>query len=251
MVDGDKPKDKGIDGGSSDVKLNIYDPLYLHPHDIGSQLITFKLEGTENYKVWSAAVELALHTRNKIGFINGKCVRDVNKGPLQDQWDKCNVVVLSWLLGCVSQNLYKGQVFSKNSKDVWDELKETYNKQDGSPLPDVKSAFATLARDESHRNSHSSSKTTKAGPTAFADRPSNNNNWNPTRTVCNHCNMSGHTIERCFELVGYPTGFKRNNNGQTSSNNADHNNNIDHNKSAPHTLTSDQNQRSLLSDTGS
>ncbi|GKD47041.1 hypothetical protein Tco_1271686, partial [Tanacetum coccineum] len=64
--------------------------------------------------------------------------------------------------------------------------------------------------------------------------------------VCKHCNMSGHTIERCFELVGYPPGFKRNNNGQTSSKYADHN------KSAPHTLTSDQYQRliSLLSNTG-
>ncbi|GKG48731.1 hypothetical protein Tco_0512878, partial [Tanacetum coccineum] len=54
---------------------------------------------TDNYKV---AVQLALHTRNKSGFINGKCVRDTEIGPLQEQWDICNAVVLSWLLGCVS-----------------------------------------------------------------------------------------------------------------------------------------------------
>ncbi|GKD47042.1 ribonuclease H-like domain-containing protein [Tanacetum coccineum] len=180
MVDGDKPKDKGIDGGSSDVKLNIYDPLYLYPQDIGSQLITFKLEGTENYKVWSAAVELALHTRNKIGFINGKCVRDVNKGPLQDQWDKCNVVVLSWLLGSVSQDVCDAALKIKDHGQLLSSVRSLILTTE--PLPDVKSAFATLSRDESHRNSHSSSKTTKAEPTAFAARPSNNNNWNPTRT---------------------------------------------------------------------
>ncbi|GKA51863.1 ribonuclease H-like domain-containing protein, partial [Tanacetum coccineum] len=102
--------------------------------DIGSQLITFKLEGTENYKVWSAVVQLALHTRNKLGFINGKCVRPEGDALLQNQWDRCNSVVLSWLLGCISEDLYKGQVFSKNSKIVWDELEETYNKQDGSVI---------------------------------------------------------------------------------------------------------------------
>ncbi|GJX62715.1 ribonuclease H-like domain-containing protein [Tanacetum coccineum] len=44
-------KNKGVEGGSSELKVDIYDPLYLHSQDIGFQLITFKLEGTENYKV--------------------------------------------------------------------------------------------------------------------------------------------------------------------------------------------------------
>ncbi|GJT33007.1 hypothetical protein Tco_0923426 [Tanacetum coccineum] len=99
------------------------------------------------------------------------------------------------------------------------------------PLHDLRSAFATLSRDESHRNSGSSSKSVKTGPTAFVSRPSNGNKRNTNKTsnndnnnfgsnrrfgkmsnlVCKHCNMTGHTIERCFELVGYPPGFKRNN----------------------------------------
>ncbi|GKB87193.1 ribonuclease H-like domain-containing protein [Tanacetum coccineum] len=286
MVDGLDPKNKGKEGGgSSELKLDIYDPLYLHPQDIGSQLITFKLEG------------------------------------------------------CVSPDLYKGQVFCKNSKNVWDELKETYDKQDGSVIynqhnkiytltqsgmslseyyhecnslwrqfdslvdlpactckgseklkahskllrlmqflmgldvvygsvrsmilttdhiPDVKSAFSTLSRDESHRNSNMTSKTSKYGPAAFVAK-SRGNNWVPNRSnnntgnnnwtsnrntsntgvsnnnnnnkrfgrvsnlVCKHCNMTGHTIDSC-----------------------------DHNKSTSPTLTNDQYQRliALLSDSG-
>ncbi|GJY86631.1 hypothetical protein Tco_0500657 [Tanacetum coccineum] len=133
---------------------------------------------------------LALHTRNKSEFITGACVRNPNNVQLQDQWDRCNVVVLSWLLGCVSYDLYKGQVFSKIDKDVWDELEETYNKQDRlmqflmglddvfssvrsligttDPIHDVKSAFATLSRDESHKNSHVASKSVNARPSGFA-----------------------------------------------------------------------------------
>ncbi|GJS69380.1 ribonuclease H-like domain-containing protein [Tanacetum coccineum] len=49
---------------------------------------------------------------------------------MQEQWDRCNYVVLNWTFGCVSQDVFLGQVFSKNAKTIWDELEETYSKQD-------------------------------------------------------------------------------------------------------------------------
>ncbi|GJV09642.1 hypothetical protein Tco_1351183 [Tanacetum coccineum] len=53
---------------------------------------------------------------------------------MQEQWDRCNSVVLNWIIGCVSQDVFLGQVFSKNAKTVWDELEETYSKQDASVI---------------------------------------------------------------------------------------------------------------------
>ncbi|GJV76821.1 putative RNA-directed DNA polymerase, partial [Tanacetum coccineum] len=262
MVEGEKPpKDKGQASSSEEDKIDQYDPLFLHSNDTsGVPLINFKLEGTENYKVWKAALTIAIHTKNKLGFINGKLVRPSEEGFMQEQWDRCNSVVLNWILGCVSQDVFMGQVFSKNAKVVWDELEETYSKLDGSvifnmhykipslsqsgsslseyyhkfnalwrqydslvnlpdcvcensnklkehnqliklmqflmgldevyapirsiiltsdPLPDVRGAFATLSRDESHRGSQSSS-TSKTGNSAFVARPNtrNTSNWN-------------------------------------------------------------------------
>ncbi|GKA25424.1 hypothetical protein Tco_0711533 [Tanacetum coccineum] len=52
------------------------------------------------------------------------------------------------------------------------------------PLLDVKSAFATLYWDESHRNSNMASKTAKFGPAAFVARPSSSNNWNANLGAC-------------------------------------------------------------------
>ncbi|GJW91291.1 polyadenylate-binding protein 2-like protein [Tanacetum coccineum] len=117
------------------------------------------------------------------------------------------------------EDVFMGQVFSKNAKVVWDELEETYSKQDAS--------------DESHRSnqSYNVSKTSN-GNTAFMARTNlRNNNWsgssnqprklNRPNLVCTHCNMNGHTADRCFELVGYPPNFKRNtstNRGSTSNN---------------------------------
>ncbi|GJV29008.1 hypothetical protein Tco_1385456 [Tanacetum coccineum] len=90
-------------------------------------------------------------------------------------------------------------------------------------IPDVKGTFATLSRDESYRStqSHNVSKSDN-GNTAFGTRTNNrNNNWsgfnnqprrlNRPNLVCTHYNMNGHTVDRCFELVGYPPNFKKNN----------------------------------------
>ncbi|GKE78697.1 putative transcription factor interactor and regulator CCHC(Zn) family protein [Tanacetum coccineum] len=74
---------------------------------------------------------LALSTKKKTGFINGKCKKPTDKS-LPNQWDLCNSVVLSWILGSISQDLYLGQCFSTSPKEVWDELKETDDKVNGS-----------------------------------------------------------------------------------------------------------------------
>ena len=53
--------------------------------------------------------------------------------------------------------------------------------------------------------------------------------------------MTGHTIDRCFELVGYPPGFdKKGNINQNNANNVSGvDNKSDHSKGTTHTLTSD------------
>nr|GEU69307.1 ribonuclease H-like domain-containing protein [Tanacetum cinerariifolium] len=103
------------------------------------------------------------------------------------------------------------------------------------PLPDVKDAFAVVFREESHRGLAHGKITAKTNPAAFVAKTNNgNNNFNNNirvnsnnirvnsnnnsnrgpnpNPVCKHCGLIGHTIERCYELNGYPAGFKRNTN---------------------------------------
>ncbi|GKA68895.1 ribonuclease H-like domain-containing protein [Tanacetum coccineum] len=151
------------------------------------------------------------------------------------------------------------------------------------PLPLVKVAFAVVSGEESHR------KVTSVGankPTATAfvaktfdnKRRFNNNNKrgsgsntnsnyrgpNPN-LKCTNCNKIGHTVDRCFELVGYPAGYvKKNFNANTrrvSSNNASasadvHSNNVSSNNATTSnshvSLSNEQLARlmSLLNDNG-
>nr|GEX28708.1 ribonuclease H-like domain-containing protein [Tanacetum cinerariifolium] len=252
-------------------------------------------------------------------FITGTYVRTnyLASALLLEQWDRCNDMVLNWILGSLSQEVYLGHVFSNNAASVWNELKDTYDRIDGSivfnllqktnsfkqgglpvfeyyhklnslwreyeiltklpdctysarlevanydkmlklmqflmglddiyqpirssiltreVLPEAKDAFLIISREESYRGIPSSSgtvKTEKAQASAFVSKQSDmnrsrNNNWssngnNVNRGVyvnllCKNCGFKGHTNDRCFELIGYPPGFKRNPNLKPNTN---------------------------------
>ncbi|KAJ0820677.1 putative retrotransposon Copia-like protein [Helianthus annuus] len=281
-------------------KLDVGDPLYLHPSDSSAlTIVSVKLKGSENYSVWSTSMKLALEAKNKFGFVNGKCERSTEDQVLAGQWDRCNSVVLAWLLNSVSEELFLGQVFSTLASEVWEDLKETYDKIDGSVVydlykkincisqngstvadyynrlttmwkqfnamlklptcsckaakdyndfsmliklmkflmglddvyqpvrtnlltrevfPSVKVAFSVVSREESHRMSSSGSKgqnvsfASKSNQSFESKRKAPNQRGPNPSLKCTHCNMIGHTVDRYFELIGYPPNFKRRSN---------------------------------------
>nr|GEY23950.1 putative Gag-polypeptide of LTR copia-type [Tanacetum cinerariifolium] len=86
------------------------------------------------------------------------------------------------------------------------------------PLPSVKYAFAIISGEESHRGVVSNSTPSKPHATAFASKGFDNKKTssgpNPN-LKCTNCLKTGHTVERCFKLVGYPPNYKKPN-GQAS-----------------------------------
>lgn len=49
--------DSGVDDEVLISKLDISNPLYLHPSDLSNlSIVSIKLNGTENYSVWSNAM---------------------------------------------------------------------------------------------------------------------------------------------------------------------------------------------------
>nr|GEY08843.1 putative Gag-polypeptide of LTR copia-type [Tanacetum cinerariifolium] len=118
--------------------LDAGNPLFLQNNDHSNVLlIGFKLTSTENYKMWSTAMKIALTGKNKFGFVNGTCVKPVTSHVLAQQWKRCNAIVLGWILSSFSPELYLGQVYSQIASKVWDGLEETYDKRDGSVIFNV------------------------------------------------------------------------------------------------------------------
>ncbi|GJS38540.1 ribonuclease H-like domain-containing protein [Tanacetum coccineum] len=249
-----------VAGHSSDLNLSFGDPIYLHPHDTsGSPIVTIKLTRTKNYKMWSIAKTFALRNHNKLGFIDGTCKRETDNPSCANQWDMCNSVVVTWILNSISSNLFIGAIYAKTASKMWNDLKETYDKflmgLDESylairsnlltrePLPSVKTAFSMISGKESYKNISSVGTTKPAATTIMAKtvdnnkkRFNNNNNHkgsgntNPNNRgpypnlKCTNCNKIGHTMDKCFEIVRYPTGYVKkdfnSNSRPVSSNNA-------------------------------
>lgn len=48
-------------------------------------------------------MRIAILERNKLWFIDDICKRE-NYGPnLVDLWERCNAIILSWIMNCVSK----------------------------------------------------------------------------------------------------------------------------------------------------
>lgn len=114
-------------------KLSHNHPLYLNSSNTsGVLLISIQLTGSENYSVWSRSMKIAILGRNKLGFIDGKCRKEGFGTNLVDLWERCNAIVLSWIMNSVSKELLSGIVYSTDACGVWRDLKERFDKVDGS-----------------------------------------------------------------------------------------------------------------------
>ncbi|GJR65289.1 ribonuclease H-like domain-containing protein [Tanacetum coccineum] len=259
--------------------LDAGNQLHLQTNDNNSRpLINLKLTGSENYRVWSNGMKIALQDKNKICFVDGTCTKAAyaTSVPLSNQWKRCNVVVLSWLLSSISDDLYLSQVYSENVTEVWKELKKTYDKLDGSILFNLTMKINNFKQNglpvlEYYHKVNSLWREfdilTKLSPcTCVAKSELGKHNqlmklmqflmglddvYLPIRSslftqtelpdvkdafviVCRESLIEDLGLEhgfknlQCFEIIGYPNGFKRNQNGKNSSNNKGYSsNNVD------------------------
>ncbi|GKA57053.1 ribonuclease H-like domain-containing protein [Tanacetum coccineum] len=252
--------DDALKPSSSGHSLNFGNPLYLHSNDTGgSPIVTVKLTGTKNYKVWSIAMTFSLRNHNKIGFIDGSCKKNDYDASLANQFFNLHKNINS-----LTQSGYSLAEYYNNLNSLWKqfdamislpactcEVAEHYEKHNQliklmqflmglddnylairsniltrEPLPLVKAAFAIVSGEESHRNITSNG-ANKPVATVFAakfvnkKKANNNNNYNkgsnsnsrgpnPNLKYTN-CNKIGHTVDRCFEIVGYPAGYVKKN----------------------------------------
>ncbi|GJV62339.1 ribonuclease H-like domain-containing protein [Tanacetum coccineum] len=147
--------------------LDAGNPLHVHNSDNSSSvLIPFKLLGTENYRMWNNAMKLALQARNKYGFVDGTCLRDsfADSEVLCAQWDRCNAMKdLN-----ETYDKFDGSMFLMGLDDCYQPVRTALLTRD--PLPDVKDAYATVSREESHRGIPETSEAidTKMNATSFA-----------------------------------------------------------------------------------
>lgn len=136
-------------------KLSHNHPLFLHSIDnSGVLLSSIQLTGADNFSVWSRAMKIAIIGRNKLGFIDGSCRKELYGPNLTNLWERCNAIVLSWIMNCVLKELLGGIVYSTNAAAVWKDLCERYDKIDGSRIFQLHKEIATVSQGTSSISSY-------------------------------------------------------------------------------------------------
>lgn len=81
------------------------------------------------------------------------------------------------------------------------------------PEPSITRTFSLVAQEVEQRNSFVAHSVSSINVTALlvknsvSSRSSSENNKRQERPVCTHCNLQGHTVDRCYKLHGYPPGY--------------------------------------------
>ncbi|KAG5612657.1 hypothetical protein H5410_023938 [Solanum commersonii] len=66
--------------------------------------------------------------KNKVGFVDGTVKRSQFTGDLTRLWDRCNAIVVSWILCNVTKDLHSGVLFCSDTHLMREDLKERFNK---------------------------------------------------------------------------------------------------------------------------
>ncbi|GJU76308.1 ribonuclease H-like domain-containing protein [Tanacetum coccineum] len=260
MAGDDNPM-KGVSSSSSNLSLTFGDPLCLHPNDTsGSPIVTIKLTSTENYKIlnslssdlYASAIyakstfELWNDLKDTYYKVDGSAIFNLHKSinslnqngasladyynNLNSSWKQFDAMVSLPACTCEAtehfekhNQLIKLMQFLMGLDDNYLTIRSNILTRE--PLPLVKADFAIVSGEESHRNITSSG-ATKPTATTFAAKTfdkkmfnsnnynkgsssnSNTNNMGPNPNLkCTNCNKIGHTLDRCFEIVGYSAGY--------------------------------------------
>ncbi|XP_069142903.1 uncharacterized protein [Solanum lycopersicum] len=67
-----------------------------------------------------------------MGLIDGTARKEMFGKEIWGQWERVNAIVLSWLMNSVSKSLLSGIAFASTAFDVWTDLKERFDRVDGS-----------------------------------------------------------------------------------------------------------------------
>nr|GEW14128.1 hypothetical protein [Tanacetum cinerariifolium] len=205
--DGDEyDNGSNVDNVTLISKVDVSHPLHLHPNDFVALTVVFvKLKGTKNYQVLSCAMLLAFEGKNKLDLLMVLVEETYDKVDGSKQFD-----ALIELPRCTCHaaddfkkhnQLMKLMQFRTGLDDTYMQIRSSILSRE--TLSNVRSVYAIISNEESHIIATNSVSGT-------SQRPNDNRNMRTdegSTLVCENCGFNGHTVDRCFEIIGYPPNF--------------------------------------------
>ncbi|XP_019177871.1 PREDICTED: uncharacterized protein LOC109173068 [Ipomoea nil] len=130
-------------------------PLHLHANESPTlQLVTVQLEGRSNYHSWARAMEMALRSKNKMSFVNGLVAAPNKLDPRYYYWERCNTMLLSWILRALSPTIASSVLWINTAEGVWKDLKKRFSHQDVFRVAEIQSQIYQTRQGNSNINEY-------------------------------------------------------------------------------------------------
>ncbi|KAK2416966.1 putative mitochondrial protein [Trifolium repens] len=123
-------------------------PYYVHASDGPSSVKVTPVLNGSNYHAWSRTMRCALGGKLKLEFIDGTipvCVDPFD--PSYRAWNRCNMLVHSWILNSVSESIAQSLVFMENAIDVWLDLKDRFSQGDFVRIAELQQEICALKQE--------------------------------------------------------------------------------------------------------
>ncbi|XP_049383017.1 uncharacterized protein LOC125847443 [Solanum stenotomum] len=85
-------------------------------------------------KLYFQSFRIGLVGKSKLGFVDGRFPKSMFEPILFDQWEKCNVVVLSWIMNVVQPGLLSSVVYASDAQKVCLDLRGRFDTVNGSRI---------------------------------------------------------------------------------------------------------------------
>ncbi|XP_075088230.1 uncharacterized protein LOC142170262 [Nicotiana tabacum] len=77
-------------------------------------------------------MRIGLLGKSKLGFVDDRYPKSKFEPEFHEQREKVNAVVLSWIMNAMCPGLLSSVVYASNAHKVWEDLKERFDKVNGS-----------------------------------------------------------------------------------------------------------------------
>jgi len=120
---------------------------YIHPSDGPSSVTVALVLNNSNYHSWARLMRRALGGKNKFDFVDGSIPILTEFDPSFKAWNRCNMLVHSWIMNSVEDSIAQSIVFLENAMDVWNELKERFYQGDYIRISELQCKIFGLKQD--------------------------------------------------------------------------------------------------------
>ncbi|XP_038704739.1 uncharacterized protein LOC120000683 [Tripterygium wilfordii] len=104
--------------GSASNSLD--DPLIVITVDYAvNKLVSLVLTGDDTCHTWSRTIFMALEARNKQSLVDGTLSDIAVRDSRHTEWKRCNSLVVTWLLNCVSNDIAASLSSSVTARALW------------------------------------------------------------------------------------------------------------------------------------